>query len=84
MKYKIIYLFVKLANFFQSKIATTKVNKIFFFVFYCRCDSHATKDFTRFHWIIHDHVIYELYCLLYIVGSFDLNFTDRLTNLHVL
>jgi hypothetical protein len=33
-----------------------------FFVFYYRCDSHATKDFTRFHWIIHDHVIHELYC----------------------
>jgi hypothetical protein len=33
-----------------------------FFVFYYPCDSHATKDFTRFHWIIHDHVIHELYC----------------------
>jgi hypothetical protein len=33
-----------------------------FFVFHYRCDSHATKDFTCFHWIIHDHVIHELYC----------------------
>jgi hypothetical protein len=33
-----------------------------FSVFYYRCDSHATKDFTRCHWIIHDHVIHELYC----------------------
>jgi hypothetical protein len=33
-----------------------------FFVFYYRCDSHATKDLTRFHWIIDDHVIHELYC----------------------
>jgi hypothetical protein len=37
----------------------------FFFVFYYRCDSYATKDFTRFHWIIHEHVIHELYCFLY-------------------
>jgi hypothetical protein len=60
---EISHLFVKLTNLFQSKIVTTKVNKIiFFFVFYYRCDSHATKDFTRFHWIIHDHVIHELYC----------------------
>jgi hypothetical protein len=63
MKYKIIHLFVKLTNLFQSKIVTTKVNKNSnFFAFYYRCDSHATKDFTRFHWIIHDHVIHELYC----------------------
>jgi hypothetical protein len=63
MKYKIIHLFVKLTNLFQSKIGTTKVNKIiFFFVFYYRCDSHETKDFTRFDWIIHDHAIHELYC----------------------
>jgi hypothetical protein len=63
MKYKIIHLFVKLTNIFQSKILTTKVNKICnnFFVFYYRCDSQATKDFTRFHWNIHDHVIHELY-----------------------
>jgi hypothetical protein len=33
-----------------------------FFVFYYRCDSH---DFTRFDWIIHDHVIHEIYCLHY-------------------
>jgi hypothetical protein len=33
-----------------------------FFVFYYRCDRHATKDFTRFDWIIRDHVIHELYC----------------------
>jgi hypothetical protein len=32
-----------------------------FIIFYYRCDSHATKDFTRFDWIIHDHVIHELY-----------------------
>jgi hypothetical protein len=63
MKYKIIHLFVKLTNLFQSKIVTTKVNKIIiFFFFNYRCDSHATKDFARFHWIIHDHVIHELYC----------------------
>jgi hypothetical protein len=29
-----------------------------FFVFYCRCDNHATKE----HWIIRDHVIHELSC----------------------
>jgi hypothetical protein len=63
MNYKIIHLFVKLTNLFQSKIVTTKVNKIIIFLFfYYRCDSHATKDLTRFHWIIHDHVIHELYC----------------------
>jgi hypothetical protein len=70
MKYKIIHLFVKLTNLFQSKIVTTKVNKIIFlFVFYYRCDSHATKDFTRFYWIIHDHVIHELYCHINISNS---------------
>jgi hypothetical protein len=36
----------------------TKVNKIIIF--------NATKDFTCFHWIIHDHVIHELYCLFYL------------------
>jgi hypothetical protein len=25
------------------------------------------RTFTRFHWIIHDHVIHELYCLLFYV-----------------
>jgi hypothetical protein len=34
----------------------------FFFVFYYRYDSHATKYFTRFHWMTHDHVVHELYC----------------------
>jgi hypothetical protein len=34
MKYKIIHLFVKLTNLFQSKIVTTKVNKIIFFLFF--------------------------------------------------
>jgi hypothetical protein len=34
MKYKIIHLFVKLTNLFQSKIVTTKVNKIIFFCFF--------------------------------------------------
>jgi hypothetical protein len=50
-KYKIIHLFVTLTNLFQSKIVTTKVNKIHnnFFVFYYRCDSHATKDFSDDH-----------------------------------
>jgi hypothetical protein len=47
MKYKIIHLFVKLTNLFQSKIVTTKVNNNFF-VFYHRCDNHATKDFYAF------------------------------------
>jgi hypothetical protein len=65
MKYKIIHLFVKLTNLFQSKIVTTKVNNNFF-VFYYRCDSHTNKDFTRFHWIIHNHVIYKLYCQFYV------------------
>jgi hypothetical protein len=37
------------------------------FVFYYRCDSHATKNFTRFDWIIHDHVIHELYCQCHFV-----------------
>jgi uracil DNA glycosylase len=36
----------------------TSSKKNVFFVFYYRCDSHATKNFTRFH----DHVIHELYC----------------------
>jgi hypothetical protein len=63
MKYTIFHLFVKLTNLFQSKIVPTKVNKIIFFLFfYYRCDIHTTKDFTRFDWIIHDHVIHELYC----------------------
>jgi hypothetical protein len=31
---KIIHLFVKLTNLFQSKIVTTKVNKIIFFLFF--------------------------------------------------
>jgi hypothetical protein len=58
MKYKIIHLFVKLTNLFQSKIVTTKVNKIIFFLFfYYRCDSHATKDFTRFIGSCDDHVM---------------------------
>jgi uncharacterized membrane protein len=34
MKYKIIHLFVKLTNLFQSKIVTTKVNKIIIFLFF--------------------------------------------------
>jgi hypothetical protein len=55
MKYKIIHLFVKLTNLCQSKIVC----------FYYRWDSHATKDLTRFDWIIHDHVIHELYCRVY-------------------
>jgi hypothetical protein len=44
MKCKIIHLFVKLTNLFQSKIVTTKVNKKFFvFVFYNRCDRGIFK-----------------------------------------
>jgi uncharacterized membrane protein len=34
MKYKIIHLFVKLTNLFQSKIVTTKVNEIIIFLFF--------------------------------------------------
>jgi hypothetical protein len=35
---------------------------IIFLFFIIAVISHATKDLTRFHWIIHDHVIHELYC----------------------
>jgi uncharacterized membrane protein len=65
MKYKIIHLFVKLTNLFQSKIVTTKVNKIIIFLFFIIAviAMQLPKDFTRFHWVIHDHVIHELYCL---------------------
>jgi hypothetical protein len=63
MKYKIIHLFVKLTNLFQSKIVTTKVNKkIFFLFFIIAVIAMQLRTFTRFHWIIHDHVIHELYC----------------------
>jgi hypothetical protein len=63
MKYKIIHLFVKLTNLFQSKIITTKVNKkIIFLFFIIAVIAMQLKTFTRFHWIIHDHVIHELYC----------------------
>jgi hypothetical protein len=63
MKYKIIHLFVKLTNLFQSKIVTTKVNKkIFFLFFIIAVIAMELRTFTRFHWIIHDHVIHELYC----------------------
>jgi hypothetical protein len=64
MKYKIIHLFVKLTNLFQSKIVTTatKVNKkIFFLFFIIAVIAMQLRIFTRFHWIIHDHVIHELY-----------------------
>jgi hypothetical protein len=63
MKYKIIHLFVKLTNLFQSKIVTTKVNKkIFVLFFIIAVIAMQLRTFTRFHWIIHDHVIHELYC----------------------
>jgi hypothetical protein len=63
MKYKIIHLFVKLTNLFQSKIVTTKVNKkIIFLFFIIAVIAMQLRTFTRFHWIIHDHVIHELYC----------------------
>jgi hypothetical protein len=68
MKYKIIHLFVKLTNLFQSKIVTTKVNiykKIIFLFFIIAVIAMQLRIFTRFHWIIHDHVIHELYCRLY-------------------
>jgi hypothetical protein len=62
MKYKIINLFVKLTNLFQSKIVTTKVNKkIFFLFFIIAVIAMQLRTFTRFHWIIQDHVIHELY-----------------------
>jgi hypothetical protein len=65
MKYKIIHLFVKLTNLFQSKIITTKVNKkIFFLFFIIAVIAMQLRTFPRFHWIIHDHVIHELYCQL--------------------
>jgi hypothetical protein len=68
MKYKIIHLFVKLTNLFQSKIVTTKVNKkIIFLFFIIAVIAMQLRTFTRFHWIIHDHVIHELYCLLFYV-----------------
>jgi hypothetical protein len=62
MKYKIIHLFVKLTNLFQSKIVTTKVNKKIIFLFIIAVIAMQLRTFTRFHWIIHDHVIHELYC----------------------
>jgi hypothetical protein len=63
MKYKIIHLFVKLTNLFQSKIVTTKVSKkIIFLFFIIAVIAMQLRTFTRFHWIIHDHVIHELYC----------------------
>jgi uncharacterized membrane protein len=63
MKYKIIHLFVTLTNLFQSKIVTTKVNKkIIFLFFIIAVIAMQPRTFTRFHWIIHDHVINELYC----------------------
>jgi hypothetical protein len=63
MKYKIIHLFVKLTNLFQSKIVTTNVNKkIFFLFFIIAVIAMQLRTFTRFHWIIHDHVMHELYC----------------------
>jgi hypothetical protein len=62
MKYKIIHLFVILTNLFQSKIVTTKVNKIIFFLFFIIAVIAMQLRTTRFHWIIHDHVIHELYC----------------------
>jgi hypothetical protein len=70
MTYKIIHLFVKLTNLFQSKIVTTKVNKKIFFLFFIIAVIAITKNFTRFHWIIHDHVIHELYCRNY--GLFNI------------
>jgi uncharacterized membrane protein len=65
MKYKIIHLLVKLTNLFQSKIVTTKVNKIIIFLFFIIAVivMQLPKDLTRFHWVIHDHMIHELYCL---------------------
>jgi hypothetical protein len=63
MKYKIIHLFVKLTNLFQTKIVTTKVNKkIIFLFFIIAVIAMQLRTFTRFHWIIHYHVIHELYC----------------------
>jgi hypothetical protein len=64
MKYKIIHLFVKLTNLFQSKIVTTKVNKkIFFLFFIIAVIAIQLRTFTGFHWIIHDPMKHELYCL---------------------
>jgi hypothetical protein len=61
MKYKIIHLFVKLTNLFQSKIVTAKVNKkIFFLFFIIAVIAMQLRTFTRFHWIIHDHVIHRM------------------------
>jgi hypothetical protein len=49
MKYKIIHLFVKLTNLFQSKIVTTKVNKkIFFLFFIIAVIAMQLRTFTRF------------------------------------
>jgi hypothetical protein len=74
MKYKIIHLFVKLTNLFQSKIVTTKVNKkIFFLFFIIAMIAMQLRTFTRFHWIIHDHVIHELYCQDNTCGYFSVS-----------
>jgi hypothetical protein len=70
MKYKIIHLFVKLTNLFQSKIVTTKVNKkISFLFFIIAVIAMQLRTFTRFHWIIHDHVIHELYCQILCISQ---------------
>jgi hypothetical protein len=74
MKYKIIHLFVKLTNLFQSKIVTTKVNKkIIFLFFIIAVIVMQLRTFTRFHWIIHDHVIHELYCHLFCMFKLTFN-----------
>jgi hypothetical protein len=66
MKYNIIHLFVKLTNLLQSKIVTTKVNKkIIFLFFIIAVIAMQLRTFTRFHWIIQNHVIHELYCHVY-------------------
>jgi hypothetical protein len=65
MKDKIIHLFVKLTNLFQSKIVTTKVNKIIIFLFFIIAVIAMQLRTLRVFigsWIIHDHVIHELYC----------------------
>jgi hypothetical protein len=79
MKYKIIPLFVKLTNLFQLKIVTTKVNKKNFFLFFIiAVIAMQLRTFTRFHWIIHDHVIHELYCHLNNVCSLIIKISHNL------
>jgi hypothetical protein len=44
------------------KIFHLNLEKIIFLFFIIAVIAMQLRTFTRFHWIIHDHVIHELYC----------------------